>query len=88
MSAAPQLKLYISGRAPASIAAVSNLRRAIGADRLDDVAIIDVLQVPKRAVADRILVIPTLLRILPGDVAMMVGDLHDADALLQFVGVV
>jgi hypothetical protein len=47
--------------------------------------VVDVQQAPKRVLADRILVMPTLLRICPDDVAMMIGDLRDRETLRRFI---
>ena len=82
-----RLRLYIATGAPTSVAALTNLRQAIASDKelQANLEVVDVQQAPKRVLADRILVTPTLLRICPDDVAMMIGDLRDRDALLQFI---
>lgn len=82
-----RLRLYIAAGAPTSVAALANLRQAIASNNelKANLEVVDVLQAPKRALTDRILVTPTLLRVCPDDVAMMIGDLRDLDAVLQFI---
>jgi hypothetical protein len=84
---AVRLRLYIAGGAPTSVAALANLRHAIASDKelQANLEVVDVQQAPKRVLADRILVTPTLLRICSDDVAMMIGDLRDRETLLQFI---
>jgi len=81
------LRLYIAHGARTSIAAVANLKGAVAdcQGEAAEVEIIDVYKAPKRALADRILVTPTLLRIRPDNVAIMIGDLADRQMLAQFI---
>ncbi len=79
------IRLYIAGLTPNSLRAQHNLRDAINA--IQDsaarlrVEVIDVFQGPKRAIADGILVTPTLVAQYCGKRAMMVGDLSDGAAV-------
>jgi circadian clock protein KaiB len=79
------IRLYIAGLTPNSLRAQQNLRDAThairdAAARLN-VEVIDVFQGPKRAIADGILVTPTLVAQYSGKRVMMVGDLSDVAAL-------
>jgi len=80
-----QVRLYIAGSTPNSLRAQQSLRDAIqamnGLAKLLDIQVIDVFKGPKRAIADGILVTPTLIAQYAGKRVTMVGDLSDAAAL-------
>lgn len=74
-----ELRLYIAGSSPNSLAAQRNLRALCagvpdGKLRLE---VVDVFDHPRRALADGILVTPTLVRLAPAPVTIVVGDLSD-----------
>ncbi len=77
------LRLYIAGNAPNSLLAIANIRAicdqhfAAG----HDLEIVDLIQHPERALADRIIVTPTLLRLTPPP-QRVVGNLSDTQQLL------
>lgn len=78
------LRLYIAGQTPRSIAAVCNLRKLCethlsGRYRLD---VIDLMKEPGRAQRDRIVAIPTLVRRIPGAVTRITGDLSNSERVL------
>lgn len=78
------LRLYIAGQTPRSIAAVCNLRKLCetylsGRYRLD---VIDLMAEPNRAQRDRIIAIPTLVRRWPGAVTRIIGDLSNSERVL------
>jgi circadian clock protein KaiB len=75
------LKLYVSGQTPCSQRAIANLRRICeqGLNGRCDLTIIDVLEHPELAEADKILATPTLVREQPGPARRIIGDLSDAD---------
>lgn len=79
-----ELRLYIAGQTPNSIAAVSNLRK-ICDDQLRGryrIEIIDLLKRPQLAQADQIVAIPTLVRKLPPPIKRIIGDLSRAERAL------
>lgn len=82
---AGHIRLYIAGSTPNSLRAQQSLRDATSA--ISDTAarltfeVIDVFKGPKRAIADGILVTPTLVVQHSGERVVMVGDLSDAAAL-------
>jgi circadian clock protein KaiB len=79
-----RLRLYVAGHAPNSVRAVANVRE-ICDDHFasgHDLEIIDVLQNPKRAMADGIIVTPTLLKFLPLPVQRVIGTLSDTNQVL------
>jgi circadian clock protein KaiB len=78
------LRLYVTGRTPASSRALQNLRRLCeaelgGAYRLE---IIDVLEHPQLAEEERILATPALIRRLPLPMRRLVGDLSNTEQVL------
>jgi circadian clock protein KaiB len=79
-----QLRLYIAGQTPRSIAAFTNLK-TICDEHLKgryDLEIIDLLQKPRLARGDQILAIPTLVRRLPEPVKKIIGDLSNTERVL------
>lgn len=78
------LRLYVAGQTPKSIAALANLRR-LCEEHLEgrySLEIIDLLIQPERATSDQILAIPTLVRKLPEPVRKIIGDLSNKDRVL------
>ena len=78
------LRLYVAGQAPRSIAAICNLRKLCetylsGRYRLD---VIDLMAEPGRAQRDRIVAVPTLVRRWPGAVIRIIGDLSNSERVL------
>ena len=79
-----ELRLYVTDRSPKCVRAIENLRRACeqhlaGQHRIE---VVDLLENPRRAADDQILAVPTLVRIVPGPVSRIVGDLSDTGRLL------
>lgn len=79
------VRLYIAGGTPNSARAEQNLRKAIseanGHERGLDLKIIDVFTNSKRAMADGVIVTPTLIGSGKAERAMMIGDLSDTPKL-------
>lgn len=81
--------LYIANNAPNSRRAVANLA-AICEEYLKDnfkLEIIDVLEYPLRALADGILVTPSLAKVSPSPAAKVVGNLSDKSSVLHALGI-
>jgi len=79
-----QLRLYVAGQTPRSLAALSNLKR-ICAAHLDGryrIEVIDLIKNPQLAQGDQILAIPTLVRNLPKPIRKIIGDLSDTERVL------
>jgi circadian clock protein KaiB len=79
-----QLRLYVAGQTPKSLAAFSNLNE-ICKTHLDGryrIEVIDLLEKPHLSKGDQILAIPTLVRKLPHPVRKIIGDLSDANRVL------
>jgi circadian clock protein KaiB len=82
------LRLYITGRAPNSVQAIANLN-AICKEYLKEghrLEIVDVLEQPERALAEGVLVSPSLSRISPGPGVSIVGNLSDKSKVLLALG--
>jgi circadian clock protein KaiB len=83
------MRLYISDNAPNSVQAVANLA-AICKEYLAEsftLEIIDVLKDPLRALADGIVVTPSLTKTSPSPVAKIVGNLGERGDVLAALGI-
>jgi circadian clock protein KaiB len=82
------LRLYIAGSAPNSLQAIANLD-AICQQYLKDsykLQIVDVFEHPLRALADGVLVTPSLAKVSPRPGAKIVGNLSDRRNVLLALG--
>ena len=71
-----ELRLYVAGQTPKSVAALANLKR-VCEEHLPGrhtIEVIDLLEHPARARGDQIVAIPTLVRKLPEPVRKIIGD--------------
>jgi circadian clock protein KaiB len=73
------LRLYVAGQTPRSLAAFHNLKQICeehlkGKYRIE---VVDLLENPKLARDDQIVAIPTLVRKLPPPIRKIIGDLSD-----------
>lgn len=83
------LRLYIVGGAPNSVQAIANLE-TICREHLKEgyrLEVVDVLEHPRRALADGVLVTPSLAKLSPRPVASVVGNLNDRSKVLLALGV-
>ena len=83
------LRLYVAGNAPNSLRAISNIK-ALCAEHLasqPELEIVDMMAHPRRALADGVIVTPTLLRVRPLPFHRVVGNLDDAKQVLLLLGV-
>ena len=83
------LRLYVAGQTPKSVAALSNLRRLCekylsGRYRLD---VVDLMMDPTLAQRDGIIAIPTLVRYVPAPIKRIIGDLGNSDRVLTRLGI-
>jgi circadian clock protein KaiB len=73
------LRLYVAGQTPRSLAAFHNLKQ-ICEEHLSGkyrIEVVDLLENPKLARDDQIVAIPTLVRKLPEPIRKIIGDLSD-----------
>src|ERR1700733_2511187 len=79
-----QLRLYVAGQTPRSIAAFANLKR-LCEEHLSgqyNIEVVDLVKHPQLAADDQIVAIPTLVRKLPQPLRKIVGDLRDSERAL------
>jgi circadian clock protein KaiB len=79
-----ELRLYVAGQTPRSLAAFANLKKICenhlaGRYRIE---VIDLLENPTLATGDQILAIPTLVRKLPPPIKKIIGDLSNTERVL------
>ena len=79
-----QLRLYIAGNTPKSIAALTNLKKYCEQHLSNryEIEVIDLLVNPQLAAGDQILAIPTLVRKMPVPVRKIIGDLSNEEKVL------
>ena len=83
-----QLRLYITGATPNSTRAVRNIK-AICEEFLPgryELLIIDIYQQPELAQQEQLIAAPTLVKLRPGLVRRLVGDLSDRRWVLVALG--
>ncbi|HEV2846219.1 MAG TPA: circadian clock KaiB family protein [Thermoanaerobaculia bacterium] len=78
------LKLYVAGQTPKSVAALANLKKFCeeylqGKYRIE---VVDLVENPRLARSDQILAIPTLVRRLPSPIRKIIGDLSNTERVL------
>ncbi len=79
-----ELRLYVAGQTPRSLAALQNLRR-LCEEHLKGryvIEVVDLLVNPQLAREDEILALPTLVRKLPEPLRKIIGDLSNTEKVL------
>ena len=79
-----ELRLYIAGQTPRSVAAFANLKK-LCEEHLPGrykIEVIDLLKHSQLAAGDQIVAIPTLVRRLPEPLRRVVGDLSNTERAL------
>jgi circadian clock protein KaiB len=83
-----KMRLYVAGRAANSIKAIANLeeicRQYLKAGY--KLEIVDVCEHPRRAMADGVLVTPSLAKISPAPATSLIGNLSNTDSVLAALG--
>lgn len=85
-----KFRQYLSGNTPNSVQARANLNR-ICRNHLQGrykIEVVDVDQDPDRALRDQVYMTPSLVRIAPSPVCMIVGTLSHPELVLQALGLV
>ena len=79
-----ELRLYVAGQTPKSIAAFANLKKICEEHLAGQyyIEVIDLLKEPQLASGDQIIAIPTLVRKLPSPIRKIIGDLSDTERVL------
>jgi len=78
------LRLYVAGHAPNSVRAIANARSICNEHFAahHDLEVVDLLEHPRRGLADGIIVTPTLLKLTPPPVRRVIGNLSDTVQVL------
>jgi circadian clock protein KaiB len=79
-----ELRLYVAGQTPKSLAALANLKKICNEHLTGryKLHVIDLVKTPQLAQGDQILAIPTLVRKLPIPIRKIIGDLSDLERVL------
>ncbi len=82
-----KLRLYTAGHSPNSLHAAASARAVCEQHFPEayDLEIVDMLEHPQRALADNIIVTPTLLKLMPLPTQRIVGGLSDTEQLLRLL---
>jgi circadian clock protein KaiB len=83
-----KFRLYVAGDAQNSAQAVANLSALCRTELPDryQIEVVDVFREPQRALADGILMTPTLIKLAPAPVRRIVGTLSQTQPVLQALG--
>jgi len=79
-----ELRLYIAGKTPKSVAALNNLKKYCETYLKDQyrIEVIDLLKKPQLAEGDQIFAVPTLVRKVPEPIRKIIGDLSNEEKVL------
>jgi circadian clock protein KaiB len=78
------LRLYVAGQTPNSLAAIANLKRLCEENLAGHytIEVIDLLVTPQLAQGDQIVAVPTMVRRLPPPIKRIIGNLSDTERVL------
>jgi circadian clock protein KaiB len=79
-----ELRLYVAGKTPKSVLALSNLKRYCEEHLKGQytIEVIDLLKKPQLAEGDQIFAVPTLVRKVPEPIRKIIGDLSNEEKVL------
>ncbi len=85
-----KLYLYLSSETSPSVAGAYNLRVLLDKELKGQYSleVINILDNPQRAVGDKILATPTLVKALPPPERRVIGDLSDKERVLTALGLI
>jgi circadian clock protein KaiB len=84
-----RFRLFVAGDTPNSTQALGNLT-ALCREHLagrHEIEVVDVFREPKRALAESILMTPTLVKLAPPPLRKIVGTLSDTRSVLDALGI-
>ena len=78
------LRLYVAGQTPRSVAAIANLKKICEQHLTGryEIEVIDLMKDPALAQRHQIVAIPTLIRQLPEPLKRIIGDLSNLEKVL------
>jgi circadian clock protein KaiB len=79
-----ELRLYVAGQTPRSLAALENLRKLCDEHLAGKyhIEVVDLMVNPQLSRDDQIIALPTLVRKLPPPLRKIIGDLSDKERVL------
>lgn len=79
-----ELRLYVAGQSPKSLAAITNLKKLCEMHLAGNyrIEVIDLLKNPQLSLDDQIVAVPTLVRKLPVPMRKIIGDLSNGERTL------
>jgi circadian clock protein KaiB len=83
-----KFRLYVAGEGPHSVQAIANLH-LLCREHLPErheIEIVDVLRQPQRALEDKVMLTPLLVKLLPAPARKIIGSLSQRESLLQALG--
>ncbi len=83
-----RFRLYLAGNTPTSAEARANLGALcrLHLSGRYKIEVVDVVRHPDRALTDGIFMTPSLLKLAPSPVCMVVGTLSNSDSLMRALG--
>jgi len=83
-----KFRLYVAGDAQNSTQAIANLSALCRVHLLDrhEIEVVDVFRHPQRALADGVMMTPTLVKLAPNPVRRVVGTLSQTLPVLRALG--
>jgi circadian clock protein KaiB len=83
-----QFRLYVSGDGPNSALAIANLNALCREHLMDrhEIEIVDVFREPKRALADEVVLTPMLMKLSPGPIRKIIGNLSQLHNVMLMLG--
>lgn len=78
------LRLYVAGQTPRSVAAIANLKKICEQHLVGryEIEVVDLMKDPALAQRHQIVAIPTLIRQLPEPLKRIIGDLSNLEKVL------
>ncbi len=88
LNAAYVFRIYLAGGTPNSVRALANLYAICKKyfPQSHRILIVDVLKEPIRALADGIMVTPTVVKVSPAPEVLIIGNLSDEEEVLRALG--
>jgi circadian clock protein KaiB len=82
------LKLYIAGKTENSLRAQKNIEQICEKflNQNYELEVIDIIEDPRRALKDGVIVTPTLVKVLPHPEVKVIGDLSDEESIRAALG--
>ena len=79
-----ELRLYVIGRSPKCVRAITNLQRVCDQYLPGQyhIEVVDLLENPHLAADEQVVAVPTLIKKLPPPIRKIVGDLSDEERLV------